>query len=63
VIELRRAQLSLTEGLFAEGVGDLYLWEDWMRQVDQILMDPELLDVFFTCEPTWCIASSPAWEP
>ena len=29
MIELRRAQLSLAEGLFAEEVGDL--WEDWMR--------------------------------
>jgi hypothetical protein len=46
VIELRRAQLSLAEGLFAEEVGDL--WEDWMRHVDQVLTDPELLDVVFT---------------
>jgi len=46
VIELRRAQLSLAEGLFAEEVGDL--WEDWMRHVDQVLTDPELLNVVFT---------------
>ena len=46
MIELRRAQLSLAEGLFAEEVGDL--WEDWMRHVDQVLTDPELLNVVFT---------------
>jgi IS5 family transposase len=45
VIELCRAQLNLAEGLIAEEVGEL--WEDWMRQVDQVLGDRELLGVVY----------------
>ena len=41
MIEVRRAQLNFAEGLIAEEVGDL--WEDWMREVDQVLADQELL--------------------
>jgi transposase, IS5 family len=46
VIELYRQQLNLAEGLMAEEVGDL--WEDWMRHVDQVLDDPELLGLVYT---------------
>jgi transposase, IS5 family len=42
MIELCRRQMNFAEGLIAEEVGDL--WEDWMRQVDALLEDPELLD-------------------
>jgi transposase, IS5 family len=45
VIEVRRAQLNLAEGLIAEEVGEL--WEDWMREVDQVLTDQELLGVVY----------------
>jgi IS5 family transposase len=46
VIELCRRQLNLAEGLIAEEVGDL--WEDWMRHVDQVLEDPQLLGLVYT---------------
>lgn len=45
MIELRRAQLNLAEGLIAEEVGEL--WEDWMWQVDEVLCDPELLSTVY----------------
>jgi IS5 family transposase len=45
VIELSRPQLSFAEGLIQEEVGPL--WEDWMRQVDQVLLDPELLSIVY----------------
>ena len=45
MIELRRLQLNLAEGLIAEEVGEL--WEDWMRHVDEVLGDPELLDLVY----------------
>lgn len=45
MIELRRAQLNFAEGLIAEEVGEL--WEDWMRQVDEVLCDPELLGTVY----------------
>jgi IS5 family transposase len=41
MIEISRRQLNFGEGLIAEEVGDL--WEDWMRQVDEVLTDPDLL--------------------
>lgn len=46
MIELCRRQLNLAEGLIAEEVGDL--WEDWMRHVDQVLDDRQLLDLVYT---------------
>ena len=46
MIELCRRQLNLAEGLIAEEVGDL--WEDWMRHVDQVLDDPQMLDLVYT---------------
>jgi IS5 family transposase len=45
VIQARRAQLNLAEGLIAEEVGEL--WEDWMREVDQVLADQELLGTVY----------------
>jgi IS5 family transposase len=45
VIEVCRAQLNLAEGLIAEEVGEL--WEDWMREVDQVLTDQELLGAVY----------------
>jgi transposase, IS5 family len=45
VIEVCRRQLNFAEGLIAEEVGEL--WEDWMRQVDQVLADPELLQIVY----------------
>ena len=45
MIEVCRRQLNFAEGLIAEEVGEL--WEDWMRQVDQVLADPELLTIVY----------------
>jgi IS5 family transposase len=45
VIELCRRQLNFAEGLIAEEVGEL--WEDWMRQVDQVLTDAQLLNTVY----------------
>src|SRR6266404_4582490 len=41
VIKMRRAQLSFGDGLIAEEVGDLC--EDWMKHVDQVLEDEQLV--------------------
>ena len=46
MIEPSRPQLSFAEGLIQEEVGPL--WEEWMRQVDEVLADRELVQV--VCE-------------
>ena len=45
MIELCRRQLNFADGLIAEEIGDL--WDDWMRHVDQVLTDAQLVDVVF----------------
>jgi IS5 family transposase len=45
VIEPTRAQLSLAEGLIQEEVGPL--WEEWMREVDQLLADRALVQIVY----------------
>jgi IS5 family transposase len=45
VIEVCRRQMNFAEGLIAEEVSDL--WEDWMRQVDAVLADRELLGTVY----------------
>jgi IS5 family transposase len=45
MIELQRLQLSFAEGLIQEEVGPL--WEEWMRQVDEVLLDRELLSIVY----------------
>ena len=45
MIEVYRRQLNFAEGLIAEEVGEL--WEDWMRQVDAVLSDQELLSTVY----------------
>jgi IS5 family transposase len=45
VIEVCRRQMNFAEGLIAEEVGEL--WEGWMRQVDQVITDPELLNTVY----------------
>jgi IS5 family transposase len=45
---LRYAQPSLWEGFLAEEVADL--WEPWMREVDRILEDEDLLDSVFEAQ-------------
>jgi IS5 family transposase len=45
VIERCRRQLNFADGLIAEEVDEL--WEDWMRQVDQVLGDPQLLEMVY----------------
>jgi transposase, IS5 family len=48
VIQLRHQQPSLWEGLFAEEVAEL--WEPWMRVVDQLLEDEELLEAVYQAQ-------------
>ena len=45
MIELCRRQIAFADGLIAEEVEDL--WEDWMRHVDQVLADPQLLQLVY----------------
>jgi transposase, IS5 family len=45
VIERCRRQMSFADGLIAEEVSDL--WEDWMRHVDDVLTDPQLLSTVY----------------
>ena len=45
MIEPTRAQLSLAEGLIQEEVGPL--WEEWMREVDQLLADRALVQIVY----------------
>jgi transposase, IS5 family len=45
---LRHAQPNLWEGLLAEEVAEL--WEPWMREVDRILEDEDLLDAVFEAQ-------------
>jgi IS5 family transposase len=45
VIEVCRRQLNFAEGLIAEEVGEL--WEDWMRRVDGVLADEQLLNTVY----------------
>jgi transposase, IS5 family len=48
VIQLRQAQRSIWEELFAEEVEQL--WEPWMRVVDELLEDEELLDAVYEAQ-------------
>ena len=45
---MRHEQRSLWEDLFAAEVADL--WEPWMRVVDELLEDDELLDTVFEAQ-------------
>jgi len=45
LIEPSRPQLSFAEGLIEEEVGPL--WEEWMRQVDSLLADRELVQIVY----------------
>ena len=45
MIERWRRQLNFTDGWMAEQVAGL--WEDWMRPVDQVLADPQLLETVY----------------
>jgi IS5 family transposase len=45
MIELSRPQLSFAEGLIQEEVAAL--WEPWMREVDEVLTDRELLQIVY----------------
>jgi IS5 family transposase len=45
MIELFRPQLSFAEGLIQEEVGPL--WEEWMRRVDALLADRELVQIVY----------------
>jgi len=48
VIRLRHQQPTLWEGLFAEEVAEL--WEPWMRVVDELLEDEELLQTVYDAQ-------------
>jgi IS5 family transposase len=48
VIKLRHQQPTVWEGLFAEEVAEL--WEPWMRVVDELLEDEELVDAVYEAQ-------------
>jgi transposase, IS5 family len=48
VIQLRHQQPSLWEGLFAQEEAEL--WEPWMRVVDELLEDDELLEAVYQAQ-------------
>ena len=48
MIKLRHEQPTVWEGLFAEEVAEL--WEPWMRVVDELLEDEELVDVVYDAQ-------------
>ena len=48
MIKLRHQQPSLWEGLFAEEVAEL--WEPWMRVVDELLEDEDLLEAVYEAQ-------------
>ena len=48
MIQMRHQQPSLWETFFAEEVADL--WEPWMRVVDELLEDDELLDAVYDAQ-------------
>ena len=50
MIELCRRQLNFADGLIAEEVSDL--WEDWMRHVDDVLADAQLVNVVYAALST-----------
>lgn len=45
MIELCRRQLNFADGWMAGEAAQL--WEDWMRHVDQVLVDPQLLETVY----------------
>ena len=48
MIKLRYVQPTVWEGLFAEGVAEL--WEPWMRVVDELLEDEEMLGAVYEAQ-------------
>jgi IS5 family transposase len=48
MIQFRHQQRSVWEGLFAEEVAEL--WEPWMRVVDELLEDEELVDAVYEAQ-------------
>jgi transposase, IS5 family len=48
VIKLRHQQATVWESLFAEEVAEL--WEPWMRVVDELLEDEELVDAVYEAQ-------------
>ena len=48
MIRLRHQQPSLWETFFADEVEEL--WEPWMRVVDEVLEDDELLDTVYDAQ-------------
>ena len=48
MIQLRRQQPSLWEGLFAKEVAEL--WEPWMQVVDELLEDEQLVNSVYEAQ-------------
>src|SRR5438128_461048 len=61
MIELTRPQLSFAEGLIQEEVGPL--WEEWMRQVDALLADRELVQIVYEALARRCPNSRTRGRP
>jgi IS5 family transposase len=61
VIEHTRAQLSFAEGLIDEEVGPL--WEEWMREVDELLADRALVQIVYEALARRCPNSRTRGRP
>jgi len=61
VIEPTRAQLSFAEGLIEEEVGPL--WEEWMRELDELLADRELVQIVYAALARRCPNSRTRGRP
>jgi transposase, IS5 family len=61
VIEVCRRQRDFADGLIAEEVDEL--WEDWMREVDQVLADPALVSLVYEALARRCAKSRTRGRP
>jgi IS5 family transposase len=61
LIEPTRAQLSFAEGLIEEEVGPL--WEEWMREVDEVLADRVLVQIVYEALARRCPNSRTQGRP
>ncbi|MGB6308230.1 MAG: ISNCY family transposase [Steroidobacteraceae bacterium] len=60
-MEPTRAQLSFAEGLIEEEVGPL--WEEWMREVDELLADRALVQIVYAALARRCPNSRTRGRP
>jgi IS5 family transposase len=61
MIELSRLQMSFADGLIREEVGEL--WDEWLRQVDTVLADSELVQIVYEALAKRCPESRSRGRP